>query len=153
RRRGDRATMAEQLMAGAHRTDVTPPVGIDIAGFCLRGESTGIHQPLSIRAAVFSASTGTVALVSCELVGLTVPCASELRTAIAEALSIPVLHVYLGCTHTHSGPPLVLELKTGGHQEEWTELNDAYRRLFRFHLLSTVRQARDAMVPVRSEAS
>src|SRR5206468_1697208 len=116
--------MAEALMVGAARTDVTPPIGIDIAGFCLRDRAPGIHAPLSIRAVVCSSGENMTVLVSCEMVGHTPATAATLRRLVADTLGIQPEAVTIGCTHTHSGPVLQGGPKIGGQQEEWLDINE-----------------------------
>lgn len=144
--------MSETLLAGAARTDVTPPIGIDIAGFCLRDLTLGLHGSLSIRVVLFVAGEQTAALVTCEMVGHTQATASALRGLVADTLGIEASAVTIGCTHTHSAPVLQGGPKIGGRQEEWLDINEAYDRNFRYQLVSAIKQAQANLRPARSRA-
>ncbi len=87
------------MRVGIARRDVPVPVGTAMAGYAARvGPSTGVHDPLTVRALVLD----HVALVSADV------CAIHERTAalIRSLTSELVRDVVVVATHTHSGPCL-----------------------------------------------
>src|SRR3954469_26069946 len=79
--------MAHELSAGVARVDITPPVGISMAGFYVReGVSTGIERPLTATAVVLSNGSVKVAIVACDLIFLQSPDVDRLRGKIGAAL-------------------------------------------------------------------
>ncbi len=85
------------MRVGAAVVAVSVPVGTAMAGYAARpGPSTGVHDPMTVRALVLD-SVGVVVIDCCALTEQT--CA-EIRTAS------PLTDVFVAATHTHSGPCL-----------------------------------------------
>ncbi|OGN82743.1 MAG: hypothetical protein A2X23_09130 [Chloroflexi bacterium GWC2_73_18] len=141
------------LLVGVAVGDVTPPAGIDVAGFCLRLTTRGVHRSLRAGVATFSDGERTACLVTCDLLGFTVPYATALRSEIAARLGIAADGVLLAASHTHSAPALSLELKIGGRQDEWTPLEETYERFWRAKVLALCQEALRSAVPARLAAS
>ncbi|MFP4058563.1 MAG: neutral/alkaline non-lysosomal ceramidase N-terminal domain-containing protein [Candidatus Brocadiia bacterium] len=94
-----------RLRAGIARANLTPYVGAFLAGFASRDRpSEGIHDELFARALVLEAGQRTVALVTCDLVGLGTDSVGRIREHVEEATAIAPDAVMVACTHTHSGP-------------------------------------------------
>src|SRR3954452_3592068 len=97
--------MAQELSAGVARTDITPPVGISMAGFYVReGVSTGIERPLTATAVVLTNGSVKVAIIACDLIFLQSPDVDRLRMKIGAALGTSGGNVLLNFSHTHCGP-------------------------------------------------
>ena len=96
--------MPAQLLAGAAKTVITPPVGVDLSGFGGReGPSAGVHDDLRAGALCLEAGQ-TVVLMTADLVGLDQGSVEEVRESIAERTEVPAGNVMITCSHTHSGP-------------------------------------------------
>lgn len=100
------------LHIGAATTIITPPVGSwqQGAGVAKKGEY--VRDELEANVLYLSDGKTPLLLLSCDLVGLTLPDVIPLREAISEATDVPPRQVIITCTHTHSGPSL---LKTNYH--------------------------------------
>lgn len=146
-------TEHRELFVGVAVGDVTPPVGIDVSGFCLRLTTKEIHRGLRASVLVFSDGTELACLVAADLLGFTVPYADALRADIARRLGTSPEAVLVAASHTHNAPALSLELKVGGDQDTWTELNETYERFWRAKVLGLCDQARAALRPARIAAS
>jgi len=97
--------MADHFIAGAAKTNITPPVGVPMGGYGARVDGAkGVHDPLWAKAVVLRNADTAVVLVSCDLLGLTADVLTPVREEIAQQLNIPAGHVMIVCTHTHSGP-------------------------------------------------
>lgn len=109
--------------AGFAKTDITPPVGVELLGFgpYLDRKSTGVLDPLSAKAFVWEKDGLPGALVVCDLVGVKASIAAETRRLVEAACGIPADRLLLSCTHTHSGPAT---FDTIG----WGEPDEAYLR-------------------------
>src|SRR5881227_4063276 len=59
-----------ELRIGAAEIDITPPVGYRMAGYFDERLATGIHDPLMAKAVVMKQGDETIALVYCDLVGV-----------------------------------------------------------------------------------
>lgn len=91
--------------AGVTKVNITPPVGIHLAGFALRNQpSMGVHDELYARAIVLEDGEERVALVSADLGGLEVKSAQWIRNEAYRLTGIEPGKIIVACTHTHSGP-------------------------------------------------
>jgi neutral ceramidase len=97
------ASVSGPLSAGAFKVDITPPVGLPLAGFGGR-TSTGIHDPVYARALVLSNGQVTVAVLAVDLIAVTDELAGEVARRVSRALPLSEDRVMVAATHTHSGP-------------------------------------------------
>lgn len=96
-----------EVQAGAAVVEITPGVGIAMAGYGARqGVATGIHDPLCARALVLDDGQTALALVVCDLVGVPAALTRQARELIAHECGIQAANVCIAATHTHSGPLL-----------------------------------------------
>ena len=70
---GQIASLAQSLEVGSAEADITPPVGYRMAGYFNERFSTGMHDPLRAKALVLRQGAQQIALVSCDLVGVSLP--------------------------------------------------------------------------------
>ena len=110
------------LLAGARAVDVTPPVGVPLAGYGGMGRrlfvpdlfdrypyafwfkpSRGIHDPVMARALVLQSGPRRVLWLAVDLVGPDHEMVAELKDRLA-ALGLRYDAVILAASHTHSGP-------------------------------------------------
>src|SRR5919199_3700468 len=98
--------MALQLSAGVARTDITPPLGIAHAGWGAQTHqrAAGVDLPLWATSLAVSDGDQTVVLVDVDLMYIWEREAAEARQAIAALTGLPLSHIRLSYTHTHSGP-------------------------------------------------
>jgi hypothetical protein len=94
-----------QWLIGFARERITPPLGIQMAGFDARnGVAESVHDDLYARALVLSDGATQTALVSVEVIALSAQFAATVRSQIEAATNIPAANVFLCATHTHCGP-------------------------------------------------
>jgi hypothetical protein len=99
-----------RFKVGAAVVDLFPPPGTRMAGFAARtGRSTGVHDPLSVRAL----AVDETCWITVDVCGLHEKTCQE----IAAALPFPAENVAVTATHTHAGP-CVMPGRLGGHDEE-----------------------------------
>jgi len=95
------------LRAGAVAYDITPPLGVPLAGAFTARYAADVDDPLFARAVVLEDDAGVdgrVAIVCCDLIcmpGETVRAAREL---IGRAGDVPPERVFIAATHTHTAP-------------------------------------------------
>ena len=92
------------LLAGAAVVDITPPVGISLAGSLTGRAATSILDPLHARAVVLESGGTRLAFVLLDLVAFGNDDAARARAAAGKAAHIPVENICVSCTHTHSAP-------------------------------------------------
>ncbi len=116
------ARLAE-LEAGQAVVDISPPLGVELAGFHRPPENprvvTGIRQPLAARALAIRFGGWSAAIVSLDIAGLSQWMTDRVRQRIAEKTGIPPAHVHLVATHTHSAPTFYPFLQWGAVSEPY----------------------------------
>lgn len=98
--------------AGAAKIEITPGVGCWLEGIPRAQPSNAVHDPLHARALVIEClpedgARNRICLVSCDLIGVTVTFAQEVRQKIGQALGAPPDNIVVACTHNHSGPAMI----------------------------------------------
>lgn len=92
------------LRAGAAVADITPAVGVSLAGSLTGRSAKSILDPLHARAVVLESGGVRIAFVLLDLIALNNDDTARARAAAAKAADIPVENVCVSCTHTHSAP-------------------------------------------------
>ncbi|MGP8323912.1 MAG: neutral/alkaline non-lysosomal ceramidase N-terminal domain-containing protein, partial [Methanosarcinaceae archaeon] len=93
------------LMAGVGKVDITPPIGIPLAGYQERqGPATGIHDPLYTVVIVFDDGETRAAIVSLDIVQIFQQVGDSIRSAIQTATGIHEDHIIINASHTHGSP-------------------------------------------------
>lgn len=93
------------LSAGTASAIITPPVGTWLEGYGGKDHgSVGVHDDLHARALVIDDGGTTVALVSCDLLGVDRRLVEEARRIAADAAGLRPEHIMIAATHTHQGP-------------------------------------------------
>jgi hypothetical protein len=140
--------MPPALRAGAARIDITPDLArfphVDLTGFIARqNPATSVRDPLYARALVLDDGTRQLAIVSCDLLGLSQELVDELRLHIAEATGIPGPQVLIAATHTHAGPATLSLVDCG-------EISPPYVEWLAPRVVDAVIEARAYLQPARA---
>ena len=97
-----------ELASGFGAGAITPDVPVFLAGFAARTEpAVGVHDELEAHAVVFEHNDSRLLLVVCDLLGMSPEVATDVRTAVAAAVDLPLERVLSACTHTHTGPSVL----------------------------------------------
>lgn len=91
------------LRAGAAVGDITPELGIMIVGGFAPVAARNIHDPLKVRVLVLDDGRQRIAWAICDNLGMPREVGDAARKLTAERTGIPVSHVLVAGTHTHSG--------------------------------------------------
>lgn len=94
----------DKLNAGTAAVDITPPIPYRMSGYFEERVSTGTLDPLHAKAVVFRQGDESAALVFCDLVGLPRALTDQARQQASAATGIPVTHIAVAATHSHTGP-------------------------------------------------
>lgn len=93
------------LLAAALAVEITPPIGVRMDGYGARQKpSQSIHDPLYASLLVLKSGVSGVALVSLDVIMVTLAYTQQIRAAISERLGIRPEAVLVAAIHTHSGP-------------------------------------------------
>jgi len=99
----------ESLRAGMAEVVITPPVGVRLSGYADRtSPSTGVLDELYCKALVLDDGTRRLALVVCDVLGLSRSICAAVRAAVTARTGIPAAQVMVTAIHTHSGPDMDL---------------------------------------------
>lgn len=141
---GQAAPEGPRFDAGESAVDITPPVGIELAGYHHppgKGRLiTAIRQRTSARALVLRQGNTLAALVSIEVCALPRTMADRLKAQVAAKLGIPAAHVRLSATHSHSTPALRAFRQWGG-------VSAAYLATVEKQVLRAIEQAQADLSP------
>ncbi|MHB0857890.1 MAG: neutral/alkaline non-lysosomal ceramidase N-terminal domain-containing protein [Anaerolineae bacterium] len=94
----------DQLYVGFGSVEITPPVGLPIAGSLRPRESVGVADPLMARSLVVQSGDSAVAIVGADLLALPRELADRAIAEASRQTGIAPSHVLICCSHTHSGP-------------------------------------------------
>ena len=92
------------LQAGFSRVNITPMLGIPIAGYFKPRFAEGVLDELEINALALFDGTKKAVLLSVDHCGLPTKATDAFRAHIAEQAGIPADAIFIHSTHTHTGP-------------------------------------------------
>jgi hypothetical protein len=111
------ANAAEPLQAGTAFVDITPPIPFRMSGYFYERLSTGTKDPLLARAIILQQGKEMAAFVFCDVVGVPLEVAMPARQKASAATGIPVKHIAVAGTHTHTGPLFFMSLHDHFHEQ------------------------------------
>lgn len=145
---------ADQLQSGTALVDITPPIPFRMSGYFYERLSTGTKDTLYARAMVFQQGKETAALVFCDVVGLPREVAGPARQKASTATGIPVEHIAVTGTHTHTGPLFFMSLHDYFHEQAVAKQGKdpydsaPYREELIGKIAEAVTKAKAALAPV-----
>ena len=93
------------LKAAMTRVDITPPHGLELAGYPHYPRyNEGHHDPLYAACMYLNNGTEEVAMVTLDLLFFSKKHVMEVRRRVEAACGVPGDHIMISCSHTHSGP-------------------------------------------------
>ena len=93
------------LKAGMSRVDITPPLGLELAGYPhYPRNNTGFHDPLYAACMYLNNGEQEVAMVTLDLLFFSKKHVATVRRLANEKCGIKEQNIMISCSHTHSGP-------------------------------------------------
>jgi hypothetical protein len=135
--------------AGFAKTRITPPLGVELAGYgvYLERRATEVHDDLFARALALEDDAGErVLLLSLDLVGLSWALRGAIAARAAAAAGLAEERVLVSCTHTHSGPATL-------PMEGWGQMEPSYVESIPSLCAAAAAEAVAALHPVRIGAA
>ena len=129
------------LKAGAAQTNITPPLGMLLAGSLKGRRATDVHDELHGKALVLDDGTTQLAIVICDVICISRKTCDAAKALIVDRVGIPGDHVLIAATHTHTGPAM----KPGFE----TELDEGYLDFFAGRVADAVQLAAGRVEPAR----
>ncbi len=96
------------MKAGWGAADMTPPVGVELAGYgyYLERRATHVRDPLFARAVAFECDGLRYAIVCCDVLGLSASLVSTVLAHLRDRHGVPKERAMIVSIHTHTGPAL-----------------------------------------------
>ena len=147
------------LRIGAAEIDITPPIGYRMAGYFDERVATGTHDPLKAKALVIQQGKEQIALVGCDLVGLSLHVTTNARARASLETGIPVDHIMICATHSHTGPLFDDVRREHFHQAALAKFGTDptekiyYPDFLADQLVKVIRTAQQASRPARLESA
>jgi hypothetical protein len=95
------------LRAGLVTLDITPPLGVCLAGHFNVRHASGIHDPLTAQVVVLELGGVQVAMIGTDLIAVPGEMTAVVRERVQSATGLPPEHLMLWATHTHAGPSVL----------------------------------------------
>jgi hypothetical protein len=120
-RRSEEGMRKKSFRTGMAASDITPEVGGELCGFgwYLNRVSTGIIEPLYANALVWQLEETKGVIISCDLLAVSAEITESVRQLVGKRCGIPLDHIMVCATHTHSGPPTKLNVGWGDMDPEY----------------------------------
>lgn len=93
------------MKCGVAGGDITPQPGMILQGHWSTNPSHSVMYPLEARAVVFDDGGERVAIVTLDVIGVTLDLTQRIRAAVSDA--VPASGVMIACSHTHCAPPML----------------------------------------------
>jgi hypothetical protein len=95
--------MGERLLrAGAATAVITPNLGVSLCGSLMDRRAENIHDDLHARCLVLDNGQTRLALVLLDLIAARKEWLGEIKHQVSGFTGIPMSHILISCTHTHS---------------------------------------------------
>ena len=96
----------DRLRVGFARVNITPPMGIPVAGYYRVRLADRVLDELEACAVAVGDGEETLLLVSADLLEMLSPFCDPIRERVARRTGVDEDHIFIACTHTHTGPKL-----------------------------------------------
>lgn len=93
-----------ELKVGFARLDITPKLGITLAGYPRTRYADGVLDPLTASVVVFDDGDKRALIYAVDHLGFSVPISDRMRETVAEIAETDPDAVYVSCSHTHLAP-------------------------------------------------
>lgn len=132
--------MNTTLQAGFARANITPMLGVSISGYFIPRYADGVLDELELNALAISLGEKKVIFICADLIGINDKLYDEIVAQIADETGVPADAIFVGATHTHTGPDI---------NELSDEAMQHYRYFFKCRAVDVAKQALADLKPAR----
>jgi len=143
------APLAAEFRAGVAAVDITPPLGIPMAGYYHERGADGVLDPLWCQALVLEADGERAAFVVLDVISLTRAITDQARAGIEQAMGIKGDHVMISATHAHTGPELAHRNQRSAAMGGQRQLAVEYTESLPQQVVLAVQSAHQQLAPAR----
>lgn len=146
-------TGAAELRVGAAAVNITPPVGIGMAGYYFERGAQGTNDDLFAKAIVLDRDGVQAALVGLDLISTTRWMVEAARSEIEKTTQLRGDHVMISATHAHTGPVLSKRGAREDAQGGNAGSSEQYSADLPKRIAESVRLAASRLQPARASAA
>jgi neutral ceramidase len=132
---------------GVAAVDITPPLGIPMAGYYHARGADGVLDPLWSKAMVIEQEGERVALVVLDIISVTRALTDQARADIEKTTGLRGSSVMISATHAHTGPELANRSKHGDEMGGQSQLAVEYTQRLPELIADSVRLANERLQP------
>ena len=103
--------MSNQLKVGYACVNITPPLGVNIAGYFVERIADGVLDELEACAVAVADNDNVALLIAVDHCGLFKVFLDEWKEEISKVTGVSVDAIFIHSTHTHTGPELIKDHK------------------------------------------
>jgi len=92
----------EKMKVGFGRIDVTPPIGVPLAGYFEPRTMVGVFDPLQLNAVVVEVGEDRLAIITADFLSMRETDCTGLRRLIEKETGIPAQNILTQCLHQHT---------------------------------------------------
>lgn len=138
-----------EIKLGVAESDITPPLGIPMAGYYHERGADGLLDPLRCKAMVIECGGERAAFVVLDLIGITREVTDAARQGVTDATGIRGDYVMVSATHAHTGPELSSRHGTPTGANNRKQMTADYTEGLPGKIVEAVQLAQARLKPVR----
>lgn len=90
------------LRVGFARLDITPPLGVSLAGYFEDRKADGILDPIELNAVALSCGDTVVLMIAADLISMDASHSAAIRGLIEEETGVAAHYIAINCLHQHT---------------------------------------------------
>jgi len=146
----NQSIFADDLKIGSAAVKITTPLGIPIAGYYSDRGATGVHDDLFAKALVIEKDGTKIAVISCDLIGVTEEIVSKVRDIVEKTVGISSDNVMVSATHSHTGPVIPQKINPYNITGKTAEIHKKYISELPSLIAESVKLANAALVSAKT---
>ena len=131
----------KQFQAGFARVQITPPLGIFVAGYFIKRYAKEILDDLYVNTVALSVGDKKAVIIAADILNIKENGADVIRDHISSVTGLDRTSIFLNCTHTHTGPIVI--------QKYERELENDYFKFITLKIADSVVMALSDLKPAR----